>query len=255
MRILLINPPHPAIGSRIPHEHLPPLGLLAIGGPLIDAGHEVFLLDADLLNLPEAEIVRRASELAPQAILIGHSGSTSAHPGILVLTKAIRTKIPKTWIIYGGVYPTYHWREILAEAPQIDVIVRGEAEESICRLVEALEQGSSLGAVFGIAYRKGGKCFATLPAGLIENLDQYRIGWELIDPRLYSYWGNRRAVVVQFSRGCAHACTYCGQSRFWTRWRHRTPLLFAAEIARLHREQGIEVFNLADEHPTASKEA
>jgi hypothetical protein len=32
MRILLVNPPHPAIGSRIPHEHLPPLGLLALGG-------------------------------------------------------------------------------------------------------------------------------------------------------------------------------------------------------------------------------
>jgi hypothetical protein len=29
MRLLLLNPPHPAIGSRIPAEHLPPLGLLA----------------------------------------------------------------------------------------------------------------------------------------------------------------------------------------------------------------------------------
>ncbi len=47
MRILLINPPHPSIGSRIPHEHLPPLGLLAIGGPLIDARHQVQLLDAE----------------------------------------------------------------------------------------------------------------------------------------------------------------------------------------------------------------
>ena len=34
-----------AIGSRIPDEHLPPFGLLAIGGPLIDAGHEVVALD------------------------------------------------------------------------------------------------------------------------------------------------------------------------------------------------------------------
>jgi hypothetical protein len=28
MRILLINVPRPAIGSRIPDDHLPPLGLL-----------------------------------------------------------------------------------------------------------------------------------------------------------------------------------------------------------------------------------
>jgi len=33
MRILLFNPPHPSIGSRIPREHLPPLGLLAMGAP------------------------------------------------------------------------------------------------------------------------------------------------------------------------------------------------------------------------------
>jgi anaerobic magnesium-protoporphyrin IX monomethyl ester cyclase len=38
VRILLVNVPHPAIGSRIPDDHLPPLGLLAIGGPLIDDG-------------------------------------------------------------------------------------------------------------------------------------------------------------------------------------------------------------------------
>lgn len=38
MRILLINPPHTAIGSRIPDEQLPPLSLLSIGGPLVDAG-------------------------------------------------------------------------------------------------------------------------------------------------------------------------------------------------------------------------
>jgi anaerobic magnesium-protoporphyrin IX monomethyl ester cyclase len=47
MNILLLNPSHPSIGSRIPHEHLPPLGLLAVGGPLIDAGHNVRLLDAE----------------------------------------------------------------------------------------------------------------------------------------------------------------------------------------------------------------
>ena len=47
MKILLVNPPHPSIGSRIPREHLPPLGLLALGGPLLDAGHRVKLLDAE----------------------------------------------------------------------------------------------------------------------------------------------------------------------------------------------------------------
>ena len=50
MRILIINPPHQSIGSRMPGEMLPPLGLLAIGEPLIDDGHEVSLLDGDVDN-------------------------------------------------------------------------------------------------------------------------------------------------------------------------------------------------------------
>ncbi len=50
-------------------------------------------------------------------------------------------------------------------------------------------------------------------------------------------------MVVQFSRGCPHPCSYCGQRGFWTRWRHRDPVRFAAELARLHREHGIRVVN------------
>lgn len=69
MRILLINVPHPAIGSRIPDDHLPPLGLLAIGGPLIDAGHEVRLLDADRTNMPVHKIVAATVAWRPDAVV------------------------------------------------------------------------------------------------------------------------------------------------------------------------------------------
>ena len=48
---------------------------------------------------------------------------------------------------------------------------------------------------------------------------------------------------------------YCGQRGFWTRWRHRDPLRFAKELARLHREHGVKVINFADENPTVSKKA
>lgn len=57
MKILLVNPTHQSIGSRMAGEHLPPLGLLSIGGPLIDRGHEVSLLDADYSNIPIAKII------------------------------------------------------------------------------------------------------------------------------------------------------------------------------------------------------
>jgi len=280
MRVLLLNPPHTAIGSRcVPDDRLPPLGLLSIGGPLLDAGREVELFDADLPapasqrgrndvglegTLPFATIVEEVVRRAPEVLLIGHTGSTSAHPTVLTLTALIKQRLPCVPIVYGGVFPTYHWREVLNEAPQIDVIVRGEGEATVVALLEAMERGTPLERVKGLAFRKLGagggstspsRVTATPDAPMLHDLDAHRVGWELLDFSRYHYWGKKRAVVMQFSRGCPHLCSYCGQRGFWTRWRHRDPKAFAKEIAWLHRTHGVEIVNLADENPTSQRKA
>jgi anaerobic magnesium-protoporphyrin IX monomethyl ester cyclase len=203
MKILLVNPPHPAIGSRIPREHLPPLGLLSLGGSLLDAGHEVRLLDAELDPLSVAEIVSATQDHGPDAVLLGHSGSTSGHPAASQIARAIRAACPRAWIVYGGVFPTYHWYEILDREPAIDFIVRGEGEETAVRLVAALEQKQPLRSVRGIVFRAGtvpgrerlaedwpsesGEVVANPPAPLIRDLDAHRVGWELIQHGRYTY--------------------------------------------------------------------
>jgi anaerobic magnesium-protoporphyrin IX monomethyl ester cyclase len=254
MRLLLINVPHPSIGSSIA-DHLPPLGLLSIGGPLLDDGHEVRLLDGELRPRSEEALLEQAVAFSPTVVLFGHCGSTTAHPVIAAFSRRLRARLPQTVIVYGGVFPTYHWREILVEEPQIDVIVRGEGEETCRRVVRCLAGNGTLAEVPGIVWRDQGAIRETPTAPLINDLDAYRVGWELIDHRRYTYWGGKRAVGVQFSRGCPHRCTFCGQRVFWTRWRHRDPQRLAAELARLHREHGVEVINFADENPTVSRPA
>lgn len=87
----------------------------------------------------------------------------------------------------------------------------------------------------------------------IEHLDDYRVGWELIDSSCHRYGGNKCAAVAQFLCGCPYLCDYCGQRGFWKCWRRRDPARFARELAWLHREHGVEVINyFADELPTAS---
>ena len=80
MNILLVNIAHPAIGSRLAGEHLPPLGLLAVGGPLLDAGHSVRLIDGDHDNTPVYALADEIAAARPDALLPGHSGSTPAQP-------------------------------------------------------------------------------------------------------------------------------------------------------------------------------
>lgn len=255
MKILLVNPPHQSIGSRMPNEHLPPLGLLSIGGPLIDAGHEVSLLDADYYNYPIERVAKKIVNEHPDVIMLAHSGSTSAQPIINDITRLVRQQNRYIKIIIGGVFPTYHWNEILENNPQIDYIVCGEGEEIARNLISALEQNATLETIKGIAIRVNGIPLRTAGAENIKNLDDYRIGWELMESYNYTYWGKRKAVVIQFSRGCPYPCTYCGQSLFWKKWRHRDPQLLADEIEMLHKNYGVLVFNFADENPSSNPKA
>jgi anaerobic magnesium-protoporphyrin IX monomethyl ester cyclase len=254
MRIVLLNPPHPAVSSRCHDGRMPPLGLLAVGGPLIDAGHQVRLLDAEFGPLSLDEIVAAVSPWSPDAIFIGHSGSTSAHPLCVRIARSLKAAMPDVCMVYGGVYPTYHAEEILSSHRDFDVIVRGEGEATSPQLLTAIESGASLACVPGVAWREAGVVRVSRSATPIDDLDAFRVGWELIDNwDRYQYWGAGRAAVVQFSRGCPHHCTYCGQRGFWTRWRHRDPVRTAAEIGWLHRTHGVRFVDLADENPTSSQ--
>ncbi len=255
MKIGLLNPRHSAIGSRIPGEHLPPLGLLSVGGPLLDAGFEVRLFDADLKEAGCGEILADLRADLPEILMIGHSGSSSVNEAVLEICREVKKEFPLITIVYGGVHPTYHYEEVLSDCPEIDFIVRGEGELTALQLVKALANSAIPENVAGLAFLKDGAVVATPPSEVIENLDSFRTGWELIDHRDYSYWGGKRAVVAQFSRGCPYPCSYCGQRGFWTKWRHRNPVKFAKELARLYREHGVELINFADELPTGSREA
>jgi len=254
MRILAINPPYLSITTARGLGSQVPLGLILIGGSLLAEGHEVRLLDAEARRLSYPRIVRETIEFAPDAVLTGHAGSTPAHPAVLEMAAEIKAELPDIPIIYGGVFPTYHAREILEATNSIDIIVRGEGEKTIAALIGALETGGTLSEIAGIAFRGDGEVVLTRPAEMIADLDLYRRGWELIeDWDLYRCWGLGRSAVVQFSRGCPHRCTYCGQRGFWTKWRYRNPKAVAAEIAWLHREKGVNFIDLADENPTSSK--
>ena len=254
MKILLINPPYLTLTSRIGVGHQIPLGLLMVGGPLLDAGHQVKLLDAERRHLTTKTILGEVGRFSPDMVMTGHAGSTPSHPICVKMLKAIKRTFPKVTTVYGGVYPTFHAEEILGQEEGVDVIVRGEGEAVSLDLVRAINSGNSLRNVKGIAYRAEGQPELTSARPPIQNLDAFRIGWELIQNwNDYQCFGLGRAAVSQFSRGCPHDCTFCGQQEFWQEWRYRDPVKVADEIEWLHRTHGVRFMSLADENPTTNK--
>jgi anaerobic magnesium-protoporphyrin IX monomethyl ester cyclase len=146
---------------------LPPLGLLSIGGPLIDDGHDVTAATAEFGPDASGEIVARAVAHAPEAFCSVIPGSTSGHPVIAEVASPDRRPLPGVKNrLWRGV-PTYHWREILRDEPYVTAIVRGEGEETARRLMHALETEAPCWRVRGIAYREmaGARARRRPPAG------------------------------------------------------------------------------------------
>lgn len=152
LRILLINPAYVSLTSRgVGHQI--PFGLLCIGGPLIDAGYEVALLDAERHRLTSDQIEQCIKTFRPDIVMTGHAGSTPAHPACIEALQAAKRAFPTVTTVYGGVYPTYHAKDILAEVDSVDIIVRGEGEAVALDLAGCMSRGGELSHVQGITFR------------------------------------------------------------------------------------------------------
>src|SRR6266446_1204992 len=181
MRILLVNPPYQTLTSNVGVGHQVPLGLLMIGGPLLDAGHQVRLLDAESRHLTMSAVVSAVRQFDADVVMTGHAGSTPAHPVCMEMLRAIRARCPRVLTVYGGVYPTYHAEKILRQEPAVDVIIKGEGEATTVDLMERFrtDRGRDCRDIAGIAYRSGPELVLTPERPPIGDLNVYRVGWEL----------------------------------------------------------------------------
>lgn len=255
LRIVLLTPARRFIANRAGLGWQVPLGLVLLGGPLLDAGHRVELVDNDALGLSDDALVARLAVDPPDVVMIGHTGSTAAHPVAARSAQALRTAFPATTIVYGGPYPSYAARHVLATCPAFDVVVHGEGEATVVELAAAVASDPCrLGHVAGITWRAPDGIERTADRAPIEDLDAHRPGWELVDWDRYAMFGFGRAAGLQFSRGCTLSCTYCGQWSFWRRWRHRSPENVADQLQLLAERHGVKIVWFADENFAADRE-
>ena len=253
-RVLLINPARHFIANQHGVGYLTPLGLVSIGGPLLDAGYKVKLIDHDAYGWSFKKLVEEVRKFQPDYVLLGHSGSTAAHQTALKTIHEIKKPYPGVKVIYGGVYPSYADQGIMRECSEIDFIVRGEGEQTIVELIKADENNESFETVDGMTWRNGNKIIPNRSRAPIQNLDAYRLGWELVDWPLYKMFGFKRAAGLQFSRGCPLTCSYCGQWMFWKKWRHRSPENILEQLKILKQDYGVDYVWFADENFSADRE-
>ena len=150
------------------------------------------------------------------------------------------------------------YTQVLTEAPHIDFIVRGEGEEILVEMVQALEAGrlfEDRHGIRGLAFRDGDKTVATPACPPIKDLDGLTPDWGILDWKRYIYVPlGVRVAIPNFARGCPFTCSFCSQWKFWRSYRARSPQKFVDEIERLVKEHDIGFFILADEEPTINRQ-
>ncbi len=252
MRVLLIHPNYHSGGAEIA-GNWPPAWAAYLAGALRQAGYtDVGFIDAMTNDLSETAL--RGLLAREQPDLVGVTAITPAIYKAERVLQIVREMHPRAVTVLGGIHGTFMYQQVLAEAPWIDAVVRGEGEAVLVNLVRTLAAGqwpARREHLRGIAYADGGKVVATPAEPTIKDLDTIAPDWSILEWDKYRYIPlGVRVAIPSFARGCPFTCSFCSQWKFWRDYRVRDPVKVVDEIAALVRDHGVGFFILADEEPT-----
>lgn len=172
-------------------------------------------------------------------------------PESLALAVALRDRGYRGHITAGGHFATFASREILVDFPEIDTIVRQEAEESLVALCQAVQSGRTLSNLVGIAYRDVQGAVHIAPPAPLPDLTRLPRPDRRGEPA--ACFGHGIAPLVG-SRGCYANCSFCciaawhEQSLPGKRYRLRDVDAIADEMVAMNRERGIDIFVFHDDN-------
>ncbi|MCZ8187044.1 MAG: magnesium-protoporphyrin IX monomethyl ester anaerobic oxidative cyclase [Beijerinckiaceae bacterium] len=255
MRVMLIHPNYHSGGAEIA-GNWPPAWVAYLAGSLRSAGfRDIVFVDAMTNHLDDETLAARMRDYRPDVI-----GVTSITPSIYMAERVLeiaRDVCPGALRVLGGVHATFMYKQVLSEAPWIDVIVRGEGEEIFRNLVQAVAEDrwlESRSQIAGLAFNDGESIVATPAAPTVKDLEAINPDWSLLEWEKYIYVPlGVRVAIPNMARGCPFTCSFCSQWKFWRDYRIREPKAVVDEIERLVNDHQVGFFILADEEPTINK--
>jgi anaerobic magnesium-protoporphyrin IX monomethyl ester cyclase len=255
MRILFIHPNYHSGGAEIA-GNWPPAWVAYLAGALRAAGYpDVQFIDAMTAHVDDEALRDMIAEAQPDIV-----GTTAITPSIYKAERVLqiaREVAPNAVTLLGGVHATFMYKQVLPEAPWIDAIVRGEGEEIMVEVANAVASGDWLerrSSIKGLAYLVDGKVIATPAAPTVKNLDAIKADWSILNWPAYNYIPlGVRVAIPNMARGCPFTCSFCSQWKFWRDYRVRDPKVVVDEILELKEKHGVGFFILADEEPTINK--
>ena len=240
MNVLLLRPPRRDMWDM--GLSVPPMGLAYLAASLLQANHNVQILDAYALRWNEKTLRKWMQKQHFDVI-----GLTAMTPTMDIVARAAQTCRPfAKYIIVGGPHPTAVKEQIFSEIPQIDAAFVGEAEESIVKWISFIEGKEDFPS--GVLMR--GKDFVSAQPPNIHTLPMP--ARHLLPNYAYRYLFSSHPSIGTMisSRGCPFRCSFCDKSVGGSRWRARTPSAVVDELCYMKTELGIGFVNFYDDNFT-----
>jgi len=230
------------------HPLFPPLGLAYMAAVLEQGGFEVKIFDCPVCELDHEKL--KAEIDAYQPTIVGIGSMTPTIESALKSARVAKEVCPDAKVVMGGPHATFADSEILTSEKAVDVIVRGEGEETIVELAEQV----SLGNIKGITFRKGNQIIQTPTRPFIQDLDALpRPAYKYLPMAKYKITGKTLLPIIT-SRGCPFQCSFCVASQmFGQRFRMRSPKNVLDELEWLRDEYGAEGIAFQDDTLTFDK--
>ncbi len=236
-------------GSPCDDNLYPHLGLISLIAEIEQSRHVPLLYDP-MLQLQRGHLALDSSiydDVAEQLLqtepaAVGLTALGCNFIAVVKIARRLKQRRPKTLILLGCPHPTVLESPIMNKFADFDVLVRGEAEETIVPLLDALDSGRELSAIPGISYRDGSRfCRSTVDAGV---MDVNRLSMAAF--HFYPIQELKmRSMRVEAGRGCPFHCTFCSTATFFGRkYRVKAAEKLVSELKSLNNTYNITEFEL-----------
>ena len=116
-----------------------PIWLCYAAGSLENSGHQVKVIDSCAERINLAKTIEKIKKFNPDLVLL--DTSTPSILSDLESGRLIKESAKNPFIVLMGTHPSSLPDETLRNEKAIDAIIRGEADETICGLADALSSG------------------------------------------------------------------------------------------------------------------
>lgn len=232
-----------------PYISVVPTGLCYLHAILKEAGHDSTL--ANFSAWKTHAITKLLLKLKPS--VIGISQWTHNRHSSIELAKICRRTLPECTIIMGGGHATFCYDDILCEDSPVDIVVRGEAEQTLLEIISGLSDRTKWSDIAGIAFRDNGTIITTKLRSRLDDLDLLPIPARYMDTSV----GLDIEIQAEFivtTRGCPSSCHFCSSPDFWgKKVRFRSPGAILEEVRYIKETYGLIYFSFRDDTFTADR--